>query len=278
MGTVLSQTGSFLQLSTRNILAGPSTLGFDGMSILWILISHSVLLYFQIEPTFQLILFSGLFPFFLLGAWFAFFLNKFKKVEKLIFMGLIFGLLVGAVFSLWHFLFLAFNLPFPVELWFGHFRFADLQSATFLILLELFLLAGWMIYRKKIKLFSLGPDVGANFNLKVSNLYHFIFISISLATFVIITLFGSFSFLGLIFPLISRKMWFKKFDLDGEVVVGGIVNGLVLMAVDLLCYFFPIMGAEIPVGLIATAVGALSLILILIHSDNRLEILANRQK
>jgi ABC-type Fe3+-siderophore transport system permease subunit len=135
-----------------------------------------------------------------------------------------------------------------------------------------------MIYRKKIKLFSLGPDVGANFNLKVSNLYHFIFISISLATFIIITLFGSFSFLGLIFPLISRKMWFKKFDLDGEVVVGGIVNGLVLMAVDLLCYFCPIMGAEIPVGLIATAVGALSLILILIHSDNRLEILANRQK
>ncbi len=193
-------------------------------------------------------------------------------------MGLIFGLLVGAVFSLWHFLFLAFNLPFPVELWFGHFRFADLQSATFLILLELFLLAGWMIYRKEIKLFSLGPDVGANFNLKVKNLYHFIFISISLATFVIITLFGSFSFLGLIFPLISRKMWFKKFDLDGEVVVGGIVNGLLLMAVDLLCYFFPIMGAEIPVGLIATAVGALSLILILIHSDNRLEILANRQK
>ncbi len=278
MGTILSQTGSFLQTSTRNILAGPSTLGFDGMSILWILISHSVLLYFQIEPTFQLILFSGLFPFFLLGAWFAFFLSKFKKVEKLIFMGLIFGLLVGAVFSLWHFLFLAFNLPFPVELWFGHFRFADLQSATFLILLELFLLAGWMIYRKEIKLFSLGPDVGANFNLKVKNLYHFIFISISLATFVIITLFGSFSFLGLIFPLISRKMWFKKFDLDGEVVVGGIVNGLVLMAVDLLCYFFPIMGAEIPVGLIATAVGALSLILILIHSDNRLEILANRQK
>jgi ABC-type Fe3+-siderophore transport system permease subunit len=278
VGTILSQTGSFLQTSTRNILAGPSTLGFDGMSILWILISHSVLLYFQIEPTFQLILFSGLFPFFLLGAWFAFFLSKFKKVEKLIFMGLIFGLLVGAVFSLWHFLFLAFNLPFPVELWFGHFRFADLQSATFLILLELFLLAGWMIYRKEIKLFSLGPDVGANFNLKVKNLYHFIFISISLATFVIITLFGSFSFLGLIFPLISRKMWFKKFDLDGEVVVGGIVNGLVLMAVDLLCYFFPIMGAEIPVGLIATAVGALSLILILIHSDNRLEILANRQK
>lgn len=278
MGTVLSQTGSFLQLSTRNILAGPSTLGFDGMSILWILISHSVLLYFQIEPTYQLILLSGLFPFFLLGAWFAFFLNKFKKVEKLIFMGLIFGLLVGAVFSLWHFLFLAFNLPFPVELWFGHFRFADIQSTTFLILLEFFLFAGWMIFRKEIKLFSLGPDVAANFNLKVKNLYHFIFISISLATFVIITLFGSFSFLGLIFPLISRKMWFKKFDLDGEVVVGGVVNGLVLMAVDLLCYFFPIMGAEIPVGLIATAVGALSLILILIHSDNRLEILANRQK
>jgi ABC-type Fe3+-siderophore transport system permease subunit len=278
VGTVLSQTGSLLQLSTRNILAGPSTLGFDGMSILWILIFHSVLLYFQIEPTFQLILLSGLFPFFLLGAWFAYFLNKFKKVEKLIFMGLIFSLLVGAVFSLWHFLFLAFNLPFPVELWFGHFRFADSQSAVFLILLEFFLLLGWMIYRKEIKIFSLGPDVGANFNLKLKNLYHFIFISISLATFVIITLFGSFSFLGLIFPLISRKMWFKKFDLDGEVVVGGVVNGLVLMAVDLLCYFFPIMGAEIPVGLIATAVGALSLILILIQSDNRLEILANRNK
>jgi len=275
-GMILSQVGSLTQLSTRNILASPSTLGFDGFSILWILVSHSILLYFNIDQSFYILLLSGIPPFLVLGLWFAYFFETHRKVDKLIFMGLIFGLMVGAIFSLWHFLFLAFNLPFPVELWFGHFRFANSQSALVLLIAELILMFGWILCRHKMRLFSLGSSFTLNLDLNLKKLCLFIFISISLGTFFIIMLFGSFSFLGLIFPIISRKLWFKKFDVDGEFMLGGFFNGLVLMFVDLLCYLYPVFGAEIPVGLIATAVGALSLIIILWKSDNRLEILANR--
>ena len=277
-GVILSQAGSFIQLSTRNILASPATLGFDGFSILWILITHSCLIYFQSEPSLAWVLLSGVVPFVFLGIWFTYFLNKFKKMEKLIFIGLVFSLMIGAIFSLWHFLFLAFNLPFPVELWFGHFRFANLQTVQILLVFEFALVLAWFFQRKKIFFFSLGPSVYLNQGLEIKNLYLFIFISISLGIFTITTLFGSFSFLGLIFPIISRKLWFKKYDLDGEFILGAFLNGFVLMLVDLICYSFPLFGAEIPVGLIASAVGALSLIIILMKMDNRFEILANREK
>jgi iron complex transport system permease protein len=184
--------------------------------------------------------------------------------------------MVGAIFSLWQFFFMAFNLPFPVELWFGHFRFASWDSGIILVIFELIVLIVWILLRKDFLLYSLGPSVEKNLNLKVRNLYSFIFITISLGTFLIISLFGAFSFLGLIFPILARKMWFRRFDLDGEFLLGGFVNGIVLLAIDLLCYLFPILGAEIPVGLIATVVGAVSLILLLWRSKERRELLAKR--
>jgi ABC-type Fe3+-siderophore transport system permease subunit len=48
-GAILSQTGSLIQMSTRNILASPSTLGFDGLSVLWILFFHGLLLLFGLD-------------------------------------------------------------------------------------------------------------------------------------------------------------------------------------------------------------------------------------
>ncbi len=55
------------------------------------------------------------------------------------------------------------------------------------------------------------------------------------------------------------------------------MNGLSLMGLDYLCYQVPIWGAEIPVGLIVTVVGAVSLIIILWTSD-RSELLAKPNK
>lgn len=277
-GIIISQTGSLIQMSSRNILSSTSTLGFDGLSVLWILFIHSFLIYFGIQESFELIIFAGVPVFVLLGVFFSLFMERQKKIEKLILLGLVFNLLVGAIFSLWHFLFLAFNLPFPTELWFGHFRFSSSQTVLILILVESFMLLGWFFTLKKVRLFSLGNTVAANLNLDTKKLFLFIFISISTATFVVISLFGMFSFLGLIFPIISRKFWFSKYDIQGEFFLGSLINGLILMSIDSLCYFFPIMGAEVPVGLIATGVGALSLILILLRSDSRLEILAKTEK
>lgn len=272
-GAILSQTGSLIQMSTRNILASPSTLGFDGLSVLWILFFHSVLLFFGYDQPVLMLFLIGMPVFVFIGWIYSGFLNRQKNIERLILIGLTFNLLVGAVFSLWQFLFLAFNLPFPIELWFGHFRFSNPEALTILVLVEIFMLAGWLILRKEFYLFSLGKSVAQNLRLNHKALFFFLFIAVSVGTFSVISLFGAFSFLGLIFPIIARKLWFQKFDLKGEFLIGAFLNGLSLMAIDAVCYFFPIYGAEIPVGLIATAVGAVSLILLLWKS-NHWEILA----
>jgi len=277
-GMILSQTGSLIQMSTRNILASPSTLGFDGLSILWVLILHSLLLIFGFDypPLWTYLL--GVPVFIIIGHVFSKVIGKYQHIERLILIGLTFNLMVGAVFSLWQFLFLAFNLPFPVELWFGHFRHAEFSFALVLIIFELCFLSLWIMFQKDFLIFSLGKGIAANLKLKEKRLYSMLFIIISVGTFSVVTLFGAFSFLGLIFPLMARKMWFRKFDLNGEFFWGALVNGLAFMLIDLACYFLPIMGAEIPVGLIATAVGAVSLILLLWKSNDTLEILAKKQK
>lgn len=277
-GVIISQTGSLIQMSSRNVLASPSTLGFDGMSILWILVFHSLMLLFGADQP-VLFLFGAGVPLFLLyGLYFSRFMKNQTNINRLVLIGLTFNLLVGAVFSLWQFLFLAFNLPFPVELWFGHFRFAEGASLLILILTELLFIAGWIAYRRKFYAFSLGRSISSNLDQNRGRFYAFIFIFVAIGTFAVVSLFGAFSFLGLIFPLISRRFWFTKSDLEGEFFLGSIANGLFLLAIDAVCYFFPIYGAEVPVGLIATAVGAVSLIFLLWKTDSHLEILAKTGK
>lgn len=272
-GVILSQTGSLIQMSTRNILASPSTLGFDGLSVLWILLFHSVLLLFGYDHPVLMLFLIGIPAFVIIGRIYSGFLSRQKNIEGLILIGLTFNLLVGAVFSLWQFLFLAFNLPFPVELWFGHFRFANVEALFILIGVEFFILLGWFYLKKEFILFSLGKNVARNLKLSHNSLFFFLFVAVSIGTFSVISLFGAFSFLGLIFPIVARKLWFEKMDLKGEFLVGAVLNGVSLMLIDGLCYFFPIYGAEIPVGLIATAVGAVSLILLL-WKANHWELLA----
>jgi ABC-type Fe3+-siderophore transport system permease subunit len=275
-GMIISQTGTLIQLTTKNILASPSTLGFDGLSILWVLIFHSILLWLNVEtPSYILII--GIPLFILLGIFFSSVLTKASRaIQKLILMGLTFNLLVGAIFSLWQFLFLAFNLPFPVELWFGHFRFASFETFVILLFVQLAIFAGWRFYKSDLTLLSLGSSVANNFKVPTTYIHRFIFISVSVGTFIVVSIFGAFSFLGLIFPIVSRRFWFNRFDLMGEFLLGSLVNGIIFCLIDLVCYLFPFYGAEIPMGLISMIIGAVSLMLILWKSRNRFEILAKR--
>jgi iron complex transport system permease protein len=215
----------------------------------------------EISPI--LMILSGLPLLVLIGWIFSVTMRGQNPLDKLVLTGLTFNLLIGALFSLWQFLFVAFNLPFPVELWFGHFKFAD--ATTFFILLgfELIFFWGQTFYRRDLILMTLGSQVTLNLKFNQDKINFIIYSGTAAGTFLVISLFGGFSFLGLIFPIVARTMWFKKMDLKGELLAGSLCNGLFLMSVDLLCYFFPILGAEIPVGLIATAVGAASLVVIL---------------
>lgn len=277
-GMILSQTGSYIQMSTRNVLASPSTLGFDGLAILWVLIFHSILVFFGGEQNSLILFFSGIPVFIFVGWIYSRFMGRQKNIERLILIGLTFNLLVGAIFSLWQFLFLAFNKPFPVELWFGHFRFAGHETLLILLGVEIFILVGYFLLGKELKLFSLGENISRNLKLNEKHLYQFFFIAISVGTFAVISLFGAFSFLGLILPFVSRKLWFRRFDLPGEFLMGAAINAFFFMFIDVLCYQFPVYGAEIPVGLIATGLGAVSLILLLWKSSNSFEILAKSRK
>lgn len=266
-GVLLSQTGSLTQFKTRNVLASPSTLGFDAICIFFILIVHSLFLLFDTEFPTQWIFLSGIPVFVFVGLFFSHFLLKFKNIERVILIGLTFNLLVGGLFSLWQFFFLAFNLPFPVELWFGHFRYASLFSVYALLSVEVFILAGLWFLRNDFRVFSLGQTVAKNGNAAVEKMTLFSFCAIAIGTYTVITLFGAFSFLGLILPIISRKIFFQRFDLEGEFVYGACVNGIFLMALDYLCFEMTIQGAEVPVGLIAILVGAVSLITLLWKSS-----------
>lgn len=269
-GMILSQTGSFLQLSSRNILASPSTLGFDGIAVLLILIFHSILISFNLEVPQLAFILSGLPVMIVAGSFYARALGKKQRLEKLILIGLTFNLLVGAIFSLWQFLFMAFNLPFPVELWFGHFRFSELQSLLVIIAVEVITILGFQFFRKDLLAISFGESLSRNLALNLRPVQLFMFMMIAVGTYSVVVLFGAFSFLALIFPLIARKVFFPSWDLKGEFYLGSLMNGLCLMIIDWICYQFPVLGAEIPVGLIATAVGAVSLILLLwkSHMEN----------
>ncbi len=268
-GVIISQTGSFIQMGTRNILASPSTLGFDGLAILWVLVVHSLTLYLDQEFSALSFVFLG-FPLFLgIGWYFSGMLKGKSKFERPILLGLTFNLLVGAIFSLWQFLFLAFNLPFPVELWFGHFRFVQTSFLFVLFGVELLIFCGYFFLQKDFLLYSLGSSIAQNWKHQEKRFFIFLFTAVALGTFIVVSLFGAFSFLGLIFPIVARKLWFKNKDLKGELLWGSFLNGLILMTVDFLCYFFPIHGAEIPVGLIVSSLGALGLGAILYKSFHR---------
>ncbi len=274
-GVVLSQCGSLIQTGTRNILSSPSTFGLDGFAILWILFLHSISLWLGADS--QWVFWAGIPVFYGLGFLYTRFIHTSSQIEKSIFLGIAFNLVVATIFSLWQFLFMAFNKPFPSEVWFGHFRFVNIQIFLQIFATELLLLLGLKFFWKDLRAFTLGPVISRQLQVKDNNLLSFIFISVSLATYMVVCSFGAFAFLGLVFPLIARKLWFKSFDLKGEILLGSALNGLFLMTVDYLCYEFPFYGAEIPVGLFATGMGAVSLVFILWKSTYR-EFLAKPKK
>ncbi len=275
-GIILSQAGSFIQTGTRNILASPSTLGIEGLSILWLLCLHTLTLAMGLESEWWAV--SGVILFIFVGKLFSRLTGKEAKLEKVLFLGLTFNLFVGAIFSLWQFFFLAYNLPFPVEVWFGHFRYVNEKSFFLLLVFEIILLAFLSKQWRNLKLYSLGPVISRAHSVNLASLYAFFFIFSFCGSFLVISQFGAFSFLGLIFPIVARKMWFGKYDLGGEMLLGSLVNGLFFMVTDFICYQFPIMGAEVPVGLIASAVGAVSLLTLLGKSKQGPEFLANAGK
>lgn len=262
-GMLMSLMGSFIQLRSQNILASTSTLGLDSLSILWILFFHTLSVLLGLQFSFSLQLGVGVIIFGIFGWYLSRLTSKSFKIQKILLLGLGLNLFVGALYSLWQFLFLAFNFDFPTEIIFGHFRFVQLRDLVSIISCLLFFLLGLKKYWRQLEVFSTGLDITRLSGTDFQKMSSYFLVLSSVTVFLLVFLFGGFAFLGLVLPILARALWFPRLGLKGEFILGAFLNGLLFMLIDFICYSVPVMGAEIPVGLLAGVIGSLSLILIL---------------
>lgn len=266
VGMSLSVCGSLSQIITHNPMSSPSTLGLQAFVVLALLVSHFISLIFRVEVSSEFIIIMTL----LLGVIVKLLTPKSKvsiyknKVsflgDKIVLVGLCFNLFVGAIFSFAHFLSMSLNIRFPTSIWYGHFKFANLSSTISMLLLLFLIVIFVNKYKRSIRYFNFGPDFMASLGLNAGGFQAQTLFIILIATAFSVSYFGVFSFLGLIFPHFLRSLNLFKNDLFLEASLGAALCGLILMALDALCYWMPFYGAEIPVGMLSSIVGALYLV------------------
>lgn len=274
-GYFLTVAGSLTQLVTHNDLASPSTLGFNGAAVLGVLISQTLLNFdfvdMNIGPlSFLVTVIIAVTLFFVWKIWAcsqAISVWGQSSLKNIILLGLSFNLFIAAIFSVVQFLFISLNYEFPSGLWFGSFK--QYEKADVYLFAVVFLLC-WAWLRsnyKKVALLNLGDHF--SLNLKV-NIQHFRQLALALAfllSSLVISYYGVFSFLGLVFPHILRKLpWFKK-NIAKELTLGPLLGGGVFSLLDLLCFNFNFYGAEFPVGLVASVAGAITLMVLIGNSQ-----------
>lgn len=273
VGYFLTVSGSLSQIVTQNNLASPSTLGFDGGAVVCIILAQFVITSFSLELGIEWVSFAIFLGLFLLLFFYRLtvkskmhiFANK--GVENIILIGLGFNLLIGALFSVIQFLFVALNWDFPSGIWFGNLRFASLSYlwpfTIVFIVLQIFLFQ----LSKKLRFLSVGHDFALGLGVDVKKIQSVsLFISLFL-TGLVISFFGVFSFLGLIFPHVLRLIPVFKYNMRNELLYGGILTGAIFSATDFLCYSLDIYGTELPVGMVSSVAGSLVLLFLLIRKE-----------
>lgn len=284
-GWIWSVSGSFLQWGSHNSLACPTTLGLTvPVTILWlasILGTHFLGVEFS---TVQLVLSYIL----LMGVFYVLSLTGKKIRQHRILkshlknsaetlssmhssatlplvtyfpdswplLGIAANLSLASLYLVVQFYFQALGQPMPHSLWYGEFK--QVQSQDFVILLTFtlmlfFPLAVFIAQKMQQAIFGISFLSGINprWHRWQGLPLYFVLISIGVAT-----LFsGLFSFWGLLMPHLLRTHSYFRQGLKQEAIYGGVVAGVILMLLDALCYQFPIMGAELPVGLITSFLG-----------------------
>lgn len=272
-GYLLSLAGSLSQITTNNPIASPSTLGMDGVGVLCVLVTHSLLLIFDeyLSPeVMSFLIFILAFVLFYFAA--PIFMNK-KKVrvhrdankglKKIILLGLTFNLFVGALFSVFQFLFMALNLDFPSALWFGSFKYVDMIWLwLFIPTLFYCFYAVWSLATDLEKL-NLGDSFARGMGIDIIKVQRRSMILSLFTTVLVISFFGVFSFLGLILPHILRSFNFFSRSLKRELLIGPIISGVGLFLIDSLCFSFTYQGAELPVGMVSGVLGSFFLIFLI---------------
>jgi iron complex transport system permease protein len=277
VGYFLSVSGSLTQLITNNSLASPSTLGMDGLAVLFIIGSYFLSLFIQVDISSESLSFI-LFNVFIIIFIIIKLLLKSKKIliieniwshsgmKSIILIGLAFNLLIGAFFSIVQFLFVAMNIKFPTAIWFGNLRQYDPSWLyLFLIFFVLTFLIIWRISRK-LDILNVGTLFAQGLNINIEKI-QMICLTLSLVlSGLVISYFGVFSFLGLIFPHILRSISIFRNNMRRELIIGPLFTGVIFSGIDFICYTYTYQGAELPVGMVSSVIGSFFLIYLLIRS------------
>jgi len=276
VGFFLMMSGSLSQIVTNNKLASPSTLGFDGFSVLTILIAQFGITLLGYSLSLEI---SSFIIFMLIWGLVSLkVLNQYKEkqrvtiqnsMQKVILIGIGFNLLVGAIFSIIQFLFMAMNMDFPSGLWFGNFRFVSTE--VLIVYSIVFILLEVIIFNlsKKLRIIAVGNDFAQGLGVDVLKVQKLALLLSLFLTGLVISFFGVFSFLALIFPHIIRMLPFFKYNVKNELYYGPYLAGLFLSGLDLVCYNITIAGAELPVGMVCSVIGSFLLLTLLIKRQSR---------
>lgn len=261
-GFLLSFAGSLIQLTVRNELASPSTLGMDGAAVFIILLAY--LLESADLGTGSLADTALLLGLLLCAVlWVA--MKKFPwnihgDFRAILLLGLSVNLFVGSLFAVMQFLAMAFNQEFPEQLWFG--RMQTLTPLGWGLSLFVWLpLAAFMLrHRRSWKALLLGAGWCRGLGIPVDQIVRGSLLLAFTATLWVVTQFGVFSFLGLLGPLLLRQLSMYRARPWREMTDGALLIGLFFALLDHACFNVTFHGAEIPVGLPSALLGAAALV------------------
>ena len=262
VGGMLSFAGSLVQITTRNDLASPSTLGMDGVAVLMVMLAFIIQGAGVELPLATLALGLGLVSLGVLSLFSSVFLGQ-RDLKVIVLMGMSVNLLVGAFFAIMQFLAMAFNQKFPDQLWFGRILTLEPLSGASLAMLALALSFFTLSYRKTWKALLLGRGWCHGLGIPVEKIIKISLMLSFLITLWVVVHFGVFGFLGLLYPLVLRQ--FKRYRGDPwrEMTDGAALAGFSFAILDQFCFQVTFHGAEIPVGLPASLLGACALVVIL---------------
>lgn len=272
LGYFLSLSGSLSQLITNNSIASPSTLGMDGLAVLFVILAYFLPEQFLFGLPYEIVSFI-LFNFCFFFLSFLFFKKKHSievwekfSITQLVIIGMAFNLFVGAIFSIIQFLFLSYNFQFPSGLWFGQVKNYENYYLSIYLILFLVSLIFSFIFAKRISILNYGSGMAFGLNLNVPKIQKTCLLLSLYLTGTVICFFGVFSFLSLVFPHLVRSQRLFRNNMAMELTYGSLISGAILAVLDLACFNAIINGAELPVGMVTSVIGAFFLILFLLKS------------
>lgn len=262
VGALLSFAGSLVQITTRNDLASPSTLGMDGLAVLLVMLSFLLQSFGLNFSLTHMALGLGVIMLIVLSFLSSVFLKQ-RDLKIVVLMGMSVNLLVGAIFSIMQFMAMAFNQKFPDQLWFGRILSLDASSGLGLVLILVAVIGFMLRYRRLWKALLLGRGWCHGLGIPVEKMIKISLMLSFLITLWVVVHFGVFGFLGLLYPLVLRQFKRYKGEPWREMTDGAVMSGLTFAILDQTCFQVTFHGAEIPVGLPASLFGAGALVVIL---------------